>query len=491
MDQSSILPKLKEVVRHSAIYGVGSVLQTLVGFILIPLYTKHYTTDIYGVFSLLTLCGTLAGAIFYLGGSSALSRFYYEYPDADGRRKVIGNCFTITIVGACIQILLGVLFCRQISGWLFDSQRYALHVAVVLGSYSIMFINGYFLLLLRFARKSLQVVAINLVGFVSGIAFIVYFLLGLKLGVLAPVLGDLCNQLLLCALLYWVTREDVCLQVTRSELIPQLKYGLPIVLAGLAYYLLAWTDRLLLKHFATMSDVGIYSLGYRLGTSINILLIIPFSQIWAPMRMQYRNDVLVLQLYKKVLTYYFVIGVVITAGVGVFSNEIVVVLARNTDYRAAAGVIPLIMLAYLLFGSVNIIDVGIAISRRTMWHVYIYGVCIVVNAVLNMALISRYGALGAAWTALATFGLLVVLVFLVSNHFFRLEVEFGRLGRLLLGVLMVLGISQQIPSVSLAAITVKCGLMLCLLGFIGTWVLSADEREKLAGIIRGLALRVG
>jgi O-antigen/teichoic acid export membrane protein len=207
--------------------------------------------------------------------------------------------------------------------------------------------------------------------------------------------------------------------------------------------------------------------------------------------MQYRTAVDALQLYKRVLTYYFVIGLTITACVGAFSPEVVTILARRPDYRQAGDIIPLIMLAQLLYGAVNIIDCGIAFSCRTMWYTYIYGGCVIVNIMLNVVLIPHWGAMGAAWAALGTFSLLVAVVFMVSNHFFRMEVEFGRLSRLFLGALVVLWLSQRLGSFSVVTVAAKCGLMVALLGFIGIWVLSTGERARLAGIVRSLALRAG
>src|SRR5262249_49459482 len=74
--------RLREAATHTVIYGLGSVLQTVLGFLLIPLYTRYYTPDVYGVFTLLTLAGTVAGAVFFLGGSSALARSYYDSDSA-------------------------------------------------------------------------------------------------------------------------------------------------------------------------------------------------------------------------------------------------------------------------------------------------------------------------------------------------------------------------------------------------------------------------
>ncbi len=87
--EKSLFAKIKEAASHTLIYGLGSVLQTALGFILIPLYTRYYSTDMYGTLALITICGSLAGSVFYLGASSALSRSYFDYEGGDGQTNSI------------------------------------------------------------------------------------------------------------------------------------------------------------------------------------------------------------------------------------------------------------------------------------------------------------------------------------------------------------------------------------------------------------------
>jgi len=335
------------------------------------------------------------------------------------------------------------------------------------------------------------VVAINIISVVVGVSSISYFLLRRHLGVLAPVLGDFCNQVFLCAILLWATRSELRLCWPDHELAIQLRYGLPTMLAGLAYYLLTWFDRLLLDHYASLSAVGVYSLGYRLGGSIQIMLIGPFCQIWAPMRMQYRGNSDAPELFKRVLTYYFFAGLMIVSFFGVFSHEILMLFTRRTDYSGAGSVIALIMLAQLIYGSVNIIDCGIVFSRKTLLHFYIFATCIPVNLGLNYFLIVRFGAIGAAWASLATFSLLAALVFTVSNRMYRIDAEFGRLGRSFLLTSVALVVSLGVTEVSPMFCALRAGILLVIFWIAYLWVMNDRERVRCKDLIATIADRLG
>src|SRR5438093_7559225 len=69
---------LREATQHSLTYGLGAALQAALNFVLLPLYTKQFAADEFGVFRMAVLAGSLAGAVFYLGAYSSLSRFYFD-----------------------------------------------------------------------------------------------------------------------------------------------------------------------------------------------------------------------------------------------------------------------------------------------------------------------------------------------------------------------------------------------------------------------------
>ena len=91
MSQKSIYNKIKEVANHSVIYGFGSVMQVALGFILIPLYTHYMEPDVYGILTILTICGTSVALVFWLGIPASLSRSYFDYAEGNERKRVVST----------------------------------------------------------------------------------------------------------------------------------------------------------------------------------------------------------------------------------------------------------------------------------------------------------------------------------------------------------------------------------------------------------------
>ena len=65
---------IKHLTKHSVVYGLGGTLNKLIGFFLLPIYTRLLTPADYGILSLLTVTSSLATIIAHLGLGSAMFR---------------------------------------------------------------------------------------------------------------------------------------------------------------------------------------------------------------------------------------------------------------------------------------------------------------------------------------------------------------------------------------------------------------------------------
>ncbi len=483
--EKSLAEKIKEAGSHTLIYGLGAAVQTLLGFVLIPLYTRYYTAEIYGVLTLVVLCGTLAGVVFYLGASSALSRSYYDYTDAGERKKVCSTSLMLTLVGASLQVALGYVLRERLSLLLFGSTKYALHINLALVGSALGFTNTLFYLILRFERRSKLVILINILMLLSGASLIIWMLTGLKLGVMAPILGDAINQLLLLGILLLATRKYFAWGVSGREIKVQLHYGLPTMVCGLLFYLQTSTDRLMIDKWLSLSEVGIYALGCKIGTIIQPLFINPFSQIWAPMRMQYREDGNFNELYRVILTYFSAVGLFFAVAVSLFAQEILIFFSGRPEFHVAYQVVPFVIVAYLVYGAVNIVDFGVALSRKVIYHVYAFGAAWLGNAGLNFVLLPRYGYRAAAVVLLLTFLILTAIVFSISQRLYRIHYEGRRLLALAVSgaAVVVLGLLPSVPP-GWPSAAYKIAL---LIGLLAGWfwlVITSRERQQLAALAR-------
>jgi len=423
---ASLLQKFKEIFKHSIIYGLTSSLQSVLGFILLPILTTYYTTATFGAYSLLLLMSALASAIFYLGASSALARFYYDEDSLLYRKKIITTAILVTVGGALSLIGLAFIFAHKISIWLFQSDQYAIAIILTLTGTAFVFLVNLMTLILRYEKKSIMFFWVTIISVLLNFGISYILLTRFNSGINAPLIGLLISNFLAFIVLLGNQFKFITLDLEKRHFKSILIFGLQASLAGLFFYILEWVDRIIIKDLLNLSQVGIYSLGYRLGAILNILVIMPFSLIWAPTRMQYANNPDAATFTTKIISYYTIVGVLVVLLAMLFGMEAMGLFFKNKDYSDAAKVFPVIMFSLLFYGYQGILDFGIYFYKKVYYYIIISVLAISVNVGLNYWLIPHFGYMGAAFVTLFTYMFTSASIYLISNRLFVMKIEWYR-----------------------------------------------------------------
>src|SRR5512133_3432616 len=124
-----MLNRLKELFRHSAIYGLGSIVARILAVLLLPLYTRYLTPSDYGLIETLVALGAVLSALVAQAMKSAFFRFYFDSKDEARRLLVIRTAFWYVMAAATAVLVAGVALAGQISWLLFGTHDHANLVA--------------------------------------------------------------------------------------------------------------------------------------------------------------------------------------------------------------------------------------------------------------------------------------------------------------------------------------------------------------------------
>src|SRR5262245_44164368 len=121
--------ELRRLGKHSAIYGLGGLVQRILAVLLLPIYTRYLSPDDYGVVETLVALMTVLVSTLRLGITNAFFRFYFDSTEPAHRRLVLRTSFWFTMGMATLGLVLGVLFSPQLATALFGSSTDAEVVA--------------------------------------------------------------------------------------------------------------------------------------------------------------------------------------------------------------------------------------------------------------------------------------------------------------------------------------------------------------------------
>jgi len=203
-----------------------------------------------------------------------------------------------------------------------------------------------------------------------------------------------------------------------------LNYSLPLVLSSIAVFINLNVDRIAIKELMTVSDVGIYGVGFRIASVMTLLLVGVQAALTPLVFQNYRKDSTPIEL-ARVLRYFLILAFGMTLFLSVLSTELVALFSVPEYYQAAA-IVP-IMAATFLFANLYIFSPGLFLAKKTKL-VAIIGIFVAcLNIFLNTWLISRYGIIGAASATCISAVVGFVAIVYYSQAYYRVPYDWRRL----------------------------------------------------------------
>ena len=132
-------------------------------------------------------------------------------------------------------------------------------------------------------------------------------------------------------------------------------------------------DRYLLTYFCDVAQVGIYSLGYKIGMLGTMLLMEPFQKVWAPFLFEYYKKENGTVIIGKMFTIFILVAVIFCLTISILS-PIVLPYISGKAFHSSSKIVPLICLASIFYGMACLADAGILIEKKNLLETVIYSV---------------------------------------------------------------------------------------------------------------------
>ncbi|OFW53795.1 MAG: hypothetical protein A2146_08340 [Actinobacteria bacterium RBG_16_67_10] len=393
--------QLKRLGKHSAIYGLGGLVQRILAVLLLPVYTRFLSPSDYGMVETLIALTTVLVIVLRLGITNAFFRFYFDSKEAAHRRLVLRTSFWFTMAMATLGLVAGLALSGEISTALFGSSDDAELVAAAFVGLWAQMNYEQLTALFRVEERSVAYVTASLANIFLTIALTLTLVVALDAGPLGVIVGNFTGTLVVYATLVGYRREQLGLQFDRSLLREMNRFGLPLVPSALFLWVTTFSDRFFLVKLADAEEVGLYSVGVRIASAIALLLT-AFRTAWPAVGYSIEDDREAGRTYAFVLTYLVLITSWVATGLALLSPWLVGWIAAPS-FSSASTVVGPLAFAVVPFAGYVVVAIGIGRVRRTQFNWVITGAAAAVNVALNLTLIPRYGMMGAAVATVAAY----------------------------------------------------------------------------------------
>ncbi|PRD46811.1 hypothetical protein C5745_13160 [Sphingobacterium haloxyli] len=404
-------------------FGLATSIEKILGFILLPIYTRYFSTEVYGVIDMMST-GLAIGIVFsLLQLETSLQRYYYQYSRVKRSMMVTNIYGTILLFSILIGSLI-FLFSKHLSVYLFATGEYAnlfLFVGIQLPLANLSMLG---LILLRFEGRNKDFLKVILLKVVLNLVFAYLFVvLGEdKLG------GVFYAQILSLAfstlLVTFYVKSNFVVRFSPLLQIKAFKYALPQLPARLGSMMLAQANRFFMLGYLSLSTIGLYSVSLKLASSVQIINS-AFIMAWTPFmhkQFQNKNNKVVFKHVLPLLSAIVFLGVSLIA---LYSREIVLLVTSEPfygSYRYVGG----LALFFAFYIIKEVVDIGPKITEKTIYLSYVFFVSVVVNLTTLYFFTESFDLMGVVASMIITNFVLVVGAWFVSNILYPIDFSWKR-----------------------------------------------------------------
>jgi len=393
-----MLKSIKTSFKDTVIYGLGNVAVKLVGLLLIPVYTdqKFFSTEQFGVLSVLEISATVLTAMLASGLPQSLTRWFWDKEYKDNQKGIFFMSLSTQVIVSLIFCLALIPLSGSLSLMIFSKTDWAKVITFVILASAIQSVNNVINTLMRLQSKSILYSLTNIFKLISVLSLTLYFILSKKMGLegiyLAQLIGN--GLVVLFLLAYTVRNSRVFFNLTIFKSMGA--YGFPLLLANLAAVLLNVIDRYSLNSLALLKFVALYTFAFKITSVLKLVIVDSIKLALGPMMIKRMDSPDNKRFYSKVLLYSSYVLMFGIIGVSLFSFEITKVIAGSKQFWDAVIIIPILSLSIFFVNMKEVTVYGLHIAKKTSIIGFIVVFSTVLSFALNFLLIPIWSITGAA-----------------------------------------------------------------------------------------------
>lgn len=478
---------IKEFMKNATILSITQIILSLKGLVMVPLLTKTFGAVDYGIWAQVSVIVSMIVPLIIMGTDQSMIRFVSGKDNIYAKKAISTELLYVFLLSIIVGIVL-YLTSQPLAGSFFGSKDNYKYVAIC----------GYVILTTTLLSICMQWYRINNNTKIYSIitlseSFLIAFLaVGVVLfhgDILTLVLVTSTGDAIIIIILLIHIFMTLGITMPSSRLLIEfLKFGIPIMPAGYAMWVLNGSDRLLIGHFGTMADLGIYSVAYSLGY---ILISFFFGPTWLI------YPIKATELFNKgkiseinILFNYSMkasLGLIIPAmfGFGVLSVQLLL-LVSTPDFIRGAYIIPLITIAYSFHMIGYFFSVSLGLNYKQKYTTYCMIIAAILNIILNIFLIPILGILGAALATCIAFFVQMIIQAYIGNRSLPLSFDWKFIEKSILSsILMSIIIYLINPSgIIYMILSIIIGAMIYLLSMLLLHALSQQEIIYIIDLLR-------
>ena len=409
---------LKVLVKDVFIYGVAGGLSKSLMILLLPIYTRYFTPEEYGIVDLVTTVLMFLAIMSMLQIESAIGRYFYEAKDEKENQRNLSTAFW-TIM-ACSAVLIGLLYiiAKPLSSLLFDSDQYSALFLVTAAILPVSNVYAFLTVVMRYVKKPLLYGLFSLIQIIVTLGTSILYVVYMKMGIVGVFYGQLTGFAAAALVMLWYSFGSKILGLNwdRAVLLRYLKFSLPLLPGMFSSWANNYVNRFVMLSYLTLAEIGLYTVAFRIA-SVFRLLEDAIKMAWGPFIFESLQKENHRELFKTVFNYAVILVFSLVVLLSLFAEEIFSIFA-TASYNEAIHVMVIIFLSLGLNVLVQIVLIGPAITKKTHYSSILQLASLGVNVTSLFLLVPEYGLIGVPLSLLFSTLTLFLLAWITTEKLY-------------------------------------------------------------------------
>ncbi len=417
-----MLKRLLRLLKDSVIYGTGSLLNQLISFLLLPLYTRLLSPTDYGVANMLALVPLVFVTLATSGMKSAVFQRFNRYPDDAARAQMISTGQLSVLGGALVIGAVALVGTRLIARVLFGAELALLEVQLTIATAAVAALSEVPRAVLQSQKRAREVSALSVVQFFTTTSVTVALVAGLRIGVMGLVIGGLAGQLVGTVACLWLTRAALRPTFSVPEWRAMSTYGRPYLPHRLMGVILTVFADWIVRERLGLHEAGLYGLASRFAVPVAFVTT-ALLQAWQPYKYQVlHEDSADRGFFASIFTYFVAVFGWFWIGLSAWGPELLRLMAAP-EFHTGATLVWILVLMRILQGAYPMLATGVDVGDNTRWVPLASFAATVVMVPATLFASATWGAAGAALGGSLGWLVMAIAFYFISQRVFPIPYD--------------------------------------------------------------------
>lgn len=421
-----MLEDLKNTIKHSAVYGLSRVASKALSFVFIPLYTSVYSAGVIGDINLFETFWQYLFTLCLFGFETTIIT-HCSNLNEDSRKKLLFNFLTLLVLNCFVFLVLGLLFSHNFSQLYFKNDNYS---TVIFYSFLVCIFESLLALPLCIARLKQKPGLYSIIALSSlFISFFlqIYFVYFQKKDFDFIFLAKFLAPMIVFIFCIPVVIDNIKINFNKESVKDIVNFSFFWTIYAILSMALNTLDRFILPFFVSKDLVGVYTLGYGIGSLTNFLVVMPFSLAFSGIFYKKVNEENSARYFTKMSTYLFFTMVFVSLVASLVMPEAIKMFVRNPKLWESINTIRIILFANCIFAIFQSFSFAFLYRKEAKVIVWVTFFTLICNVAGNFIFIRYYGIYAAAGLSVISYIIFVVVLYQKSKKYYFIKLEVYKL----------------------------------------------------------------